>query len=147
MVRMDVCMDRQTTWKRLWAQLSPACRLMSHFSFAYFLFYVKDQCDTSLLIQKKGWPTWMYSCYEASNNDHCRHPAPSAEAHESSSYKHQHRGSHQRPFPVWTHRALFVQTQTCIEHVLNTQKSSTYTLTFHIWWPVCPPAGPRSSHQ
>lgn len=30
---------------------------------------------------------------------------------------------------------------------LTPKKLSTFTLTSHIWWPVSPPAGLRSSHQ
>lgn len=109
-------------------------------AFLYIPIYFKQQRGTLSLM-----PTWMYSCYEASNDNHGRHPAPSAEPHKPSSYKHQHSGSDQRPFPVWTHRSCV--TETYIEHVLSTQKSSRFPLTFHIWWPVCPPAGTQSSHQ
>lgn len=52
-------------------------------------------------IQKSSAPTWVYSCYEASHNNHRRHPAGSAEGHESTPYEDQHSGSHQCPFPVY----------------------------------------------
>lgn len=51
-------------------------------------------------IQKNSALTWVYSCYEASHNNHGRHPAGSAEAHESAPHENQHSGSYQCPFPV-----------------------------------------------